>query len=221
MRGSEGCRITKWEPNKRLGFTWNAPPSFGPLRQQHTEVFINFDSTGPLTSTITLGHVGWKEGEEWDKLYDYFELAWNHVMEKLQLMLILEYGEKLQWMAGSWEMEGKAGVFEKWDNTDPFKMQGSSFQISGSDTTLLENLAIEILPTGVRYMADVQSGSQKDQGPVYFDLVELTGGSVRFRNADHDYPQEISYQLTREGLVATLSLLDGKKATEIRFTRVN
>ncbi len=79
-KGSEDCKILSYLPNRMLSFEWNAPPSFGDLRGIHTHVVLFFDVVNPRQTKVTLSHLGWGSGEEWDKLYDYFDNAWGRVL---------------------------------------------------------------------------------------------------------------------------------------------
>lgn len=80
-RGSERCRILSYLPNQMLSFEWNAPPDFGDLRNQHTHVVILFDQPQEGRVRLRLSHLGWGSGEDWDKLYDYFDRAWTMVLQ--------------------------------------------------------------------------------------------------------------------------------------------
>jgi len=80
MRGSEGCRILSFLPKAMLSFEWSAPPSFGELRKQHTQVILQFDEASVGLVKVTFAQLGWGKGEEWDKLYDYFDHAWSSVL---------------------------------------------------------------------------------------------------------------------------------------------
>ncbi|MEW5922536.1 MAG: SRPBCC domain-containing protein [Candidatus Zixiibacteriota bacterium] len=84
LRGSEGCRILSFLPKQMLSFEWNAPPDFGPLRRQHTQVILQFDPVGTDSVKVTLTQFGWGIGPEWDRLYDYFNRAWGYVLENLR-----------------------------------------------------------------------------------------------------------------------------------------
>jgi len=96
-RGSEGCRILSWLPEEMLSFEWNAPPSFGELRDKRTRVIVQLTETGPKQTRVALTHVGWGESEDWDRLFDYFDRAWGHVLENLKARF--EKGP-LKWQAG-------------------------------------------------------------------------------------------------------------------------
>lgn len=80
QRGSEGCRILSYLPETMLSFEWNAPPSFGELRYQHTRVVILFTESPEGKIKLHLSHLGWGQGEQWDELYAYFDRAWDYVL---------------------------------------------------------------------------------------------------------------------------------------------
>ncbi len=82
LQGGEGNTIQSWEPNCFLAFTWNAPPTFGPLRDERTWVRIELSDTSDGTR-VELIHYGWREGEDWQAVIAYFENAWDHVMRAL------------------------------------------------------------------------------------------------------------------------------------------
>ena len=84
QRGSEGCRILSYLPKKMLSFEWNAPPDFGPLRKQHTQIILQFQQIDSIRTKIILIQHGWGVGEDWDRLYDYFDRAWSYVLDNLK-----------------------------------------------------------------------------------------------------------------------------------------
>lgn len=80
QRGSEGCRILSYLPMTMLSFEWNAPPSFGDLRYQHTRVVILFTESPEGKVKLSLSHLGWGQGETWNELHEYFDRAWDYVL---------------------------------------------------------------------------------------------------------------------------------------------
>ncbi len=80
-QGSEGCTVQAWIPERLLAFTWNAPPQFPNVRTQHALVVVEMSEVGKGLVRITLTHLGFGEGDEWDGVYDYFASAWPHVMD--------------------------------------------------------------------------------------------------------------------------------------------
>jgi len=84
LRGSEDCRILSYVPMKMLAFEWNAPPSFGNLRYRRTQVIVRFDSHAGDVVKVSFAQLGWGTGEEWDRLFDYFDRAWGYVLGNLK-----------------------------------------------------------------------------------------------------------------------------------------
>lgn len=84
MKGADGMRIIAFQDRKMLIFTWNAPPSLPEARKQRTVVIVRFISRGDVLTDVTLHHIGWGEGGEWDKAYDYFVRAWPSVLKNLK-----------------------------------------------------------------------------------------------------------------------------------------
>ncbi len=83
QRGGEGLRILSYLPKEMLSFEWNAPPQFGKLRGVKTWVVLQFQQTGIGRTSVTLTHCGWGEGEEWNQVYEYFDSAWDRVLDNL------------------------------------------------------------------------------------------------------------------------------------------
>jgi uncharacterized protein YndB with AHSA1/START domain len=84
-RGSEGMKILSFLPIEMLSFDWNAPPQYPSVRRsQHTWVVVQFYPIKPNQTRVRLTHIGWKEGEEWDKVYRYFRRAWDVVLARLE-----------------------------------------------------------------------------------------------------------------------------------------
>ncbi len=82
-RGSEDCRVLSFLPQQMLSFEWNAPPSFGDLRDQRTQVVIYLSSTADGHTKLQFNQLGWGVGDQWDELYDYFDRAWSAVLGAL------------------------------------------------------------------------------------------------------------------------------------------
>jgi uncharacterized protein YndB with AHSA1/START domain len=76
-RGGDGLRVVVFEPNKRLAFTWNAPPDQSYVRAQRTIVYVDLEPVAGDKTRLTFTHRGWGRGPEWDRAYDYFDNAWR------------------------------------------------------------------------------------------------------------------------------------------------
>lgn len=84
MKGADDMRILAFQDKKMLSFTWNAPPSLPEARKQRTIVIVRFISRGEALTDVTLHHVGWGDGGEWDKAHDYFVKSWPNVLKNLK-----------------------------------------------------------------------------------------------------------------------------------------
>jgi len=82
-QGGEGLRILSYLPEEMLSFEWNAPPEFPTVRAQKTWVVVQLGDT-PAQTKVQLTHLGWEEGAEWNRVFDYFQQAWNIVLRRLQ-----------------------------------------------------------------------------------------------------------------------------------------
>jgi uncharacterized protein YndB with AHSA1/START domain len=84
MKGADNMRFLAVQPQKMISYTWNAPPSLPEARQQRTVVIVRFAPAGEGQTQVTLTHLGWGDGGEWDKAYQYFDRAWGSVLGNLQ-----------------------------------------------------------------------------------------------------------------------------------------
>ena len=82
-QGGEGLRVLSYLPEEMLSFEWNAPPRFPNVRGERTWVVVQFKPEQEGSTRVTLTHLGWKEGEEWDQVFDYFLRAWDIVLGRL------------------------------------------------------------------------------------------------------------------------------------------
>lgn len=105
-RGADDMRILGIQENKMVSFTWNAPPSFPEARKQRTTVIVRFTPEGKSHTKVTLHQVGWGEGGEWDKAYDYFSKAWPYVLGNLKDRF--EWGP-IDWAAHSQRVKAEQG----------------------------------------------------------------------------------------------------------------
>ena len=83
-KGADDMKFLALQTNKMISFTWNAPPFLPEARKQRTVVIVRFTERGTQLTDVTLTHIGWGEGGEWDKTYDYFAKAWPTVLKNLK-----------------------------------------------------------------------------------------------------------------------------------------
>lgn len=93
---------------------------------------------------------------------------------------------------GTWVMKTKKGYFaERREKKNATTLQNRAFKISGTDTTILEQVELIQTADHIHYISTVkdQNGSQ----PVLFRLIEAKDDRFIFVNPDHDFPQRIIY----------------------------
>jgi len=84
LRGSEGCRILSYVPYRMLSFTWGAPPDFPVARREIAQwVVLNFEPFAEGRTKVKLTELGFKDGEEGEGVYRYFDRAWEVVLRRL------------------------------------------------------------------------------------------------------------------------------------------
>ncbi len=85
-KGSEGCTIVSFVPKSSLAFTWNSPPHFIEARKSShkTIVEIKLSPVSEDKTEISLTHSNWPDDFSWEEVYDYFEFAWEIVLNNLE-----------------------------------------------------------------------------------------------------------------------------------------
>jgi hypothetical protein len=63
-----------------LSFTWDAPPNFPEIRKQRTSVVVRLVRLDQNKTRLLFSQSGWGEGEDWNKVRDYFVSAWGDVV---------------------------------------------------------------------------------------------------------------------------------------------
>jgi len=97
----------------------------------------------------------------------------------------------LSWLAGSWKMADQ-DIYEVWTKDGNTRMQGTSFAIEAGDTSILEQMSMEIKDGQGVFMAAVPD--QNEGRPVVFTLVGCVAGKLLFENPSHDFPNRIAYE---------------------------
>lgn len=85
-RGSEGCKVISYLPKEMISFSWNAPPKFPDIRngEYHTWVVVNLTPLKDNQTKVRINHLGWPQGEDWNQVYEYFDKAWDLVLDELE-----------------------------------------------------------------------------------------------------------------------------------------
>jgi hypothetical protein len=122
---------------------------------------------------------------------------------------------KLAWIVGTWERtDGDKTTVEHWLPHAGTTMMGVSHTYDSKRTHFFEFMRIATHGGRIAYI--VQPGGDP---PVLFRAVKVTDEEAVFENPEHDHPQRIRYVKTEQGMTATISLLDGSRATEFAFER--
>jgi uncharacterized protein YndB with AHSA1/START domain len=83
-KGSEGCKILSYVPERMLSFSWGAPPQFEQSRAEMAQwVVIFMDPVGETRTLVRVLEFGWKDTDEGEQVYRYFDRAWNGVLGSL------------------------------------------------------------------------------------------------------------------------------------------
>ena len=92
VRGSEGSRVLAFLPAEMLAFDWTFPQDIPNLRlgRAKTQGVIFFDDLGEHGVRVRLAQHGWQEGQDWDAGWDYFDRAWDAVLDLLKQSLEVE-----------------------------------------------------------------------------------------------------------------------------------
>ncbi len=85
QRGSEDCKVLSLLPKRYFSFSWNAPPQFKDVRNSSykTWVVVEFKAISSEQTEIVLSHLGWPQDETWNPVFDYFNNAWDFVLNSL------------------------------------------------------------------------------------------------------------------------------------------
>lgn len=83
-KGADDMRFLALQPKRMLSFDWNAPPHLAEARAQRTVVIVRFEPLGERSTRVSLHHVGWGDGGQWDQAFTYFDRAWGTVLGGLK-----------------------------------------------------------------------------------------------------------------------------------------
>lgn len=126
---------------------------------------------------------------------------------------------KLAFMVGCWKSADGVNL-EVWSPPEGGIMFGYATTTKAGQLTTWEQSRIDIRPG-----RSIYSASPEGQRPTVFteaapDPLALVGpNQVSFVNPDHDYPQRITYRGTKDGLAATISLMDGARPVSYAWAR--
>lgn len=82
--GTKGLKILSYAPEEMISFQWNAPPEMPEVRNGGTWVVVQMRPEGTDRTRVTITHLGWKEGPEWDRAFVHFTQGWGELMNRLE-----------------------------------------------------------------------------------------------------------------------------------------
>lgn len=82
--GTRGLKILSYAPEEMISFQWNAPPQFPEVRNGGTWVVVEMHPIDAYRTHVTITHLGWKSGAEWDRAYAHFQRGWSELMSRLE-----------------------------------------------------------------------------------------------------------------------------------------
>lgn len=84
-----GCKITAFELNRLLCFTWKGPAQYADVMNTAdplTHVCVTFFQINENETEIHLVHSGWGESDKWEQALLWFERVWNQSFNFLEKM---------------------------------------------------------------------------------------------------------------------------------------
>jgi len=124
---------------------------------------------------------------------------------------------------GSWQMKTKKGILgERWKQVSENDMRSQGFKISGTDTTMLETVSLIQKGGNIYYISTVKDENEGKSVP--FKLTKSTNNQFVFSNPEHDFPQQIGYEIVaKDSLHAWIDgQYNGKYARQdFYYKRVN
>lgn len=219
-QGNEGCVITRYNRPEQLAFQWIAPPKFAEERKTKMEVFLQLESPQPSWTKITLAHIGWQEGGQWEEVYAYFERAWPYVLNNFKQVAYKERFAPLLFLEGTWQNVDDPRQYEAW-HFDAVQMTGKSYAVSGGDTTIQEQMTLSAQGASFYFEPVIQAAPAEEETP--FEITTTEADAFTATRAGDDFPRKIRYSRKGQKLTVTLSgTRNGQETTMVlRFKKVN
>ena len=82
--GGNGNQILSYIPKRMLSFSWNAPISQPQSRVMRTWVVVELTPQAGNQTHVKLTHLGFGPEPHWVETRDYFEGAWEHVLNQME-----------------------------------------------------------------------------------------------------------------------------------------
>jgi hypothetical protein len=122
--------------------------------------------------------------------------------------------KKLKPILGGWQRDKNTGnTHEFWVKQNDSTLLGKSYNIKGTDTTMLETVVLQLRQQKISFVAT--AADQNNNQPISFTLISSKNNTFIFENKTHDFPTQITYQfLPERKLRASINgIMDGKPVT--------
>lgn len=83
-QGTKGLKILSYLPQEMISFQWNAPPDMPTVRNGGTWVAMQMSPIDATHTKVALTHLGFQDGEEWERAFLFFTGAWNIVLKRFE-----------------------------------------------------------------------------------------------------------------------------------------
>jgi hypothetical protein len=98
-----------------------------------------------------------------------------------------------QLTGGVWKMKTTKGfICESWKKTGANELTGSSYRITGKDTSVTER--VQLIKKGNEIFYNPTVTGENNGKPIPFKLTWASKSTYLFTNPEHDYPQVVAYQ---------------------------
>ncbi|MEW5742294.1 MAG: DUF6265 family protein [Myxococcota bacterium] len=227
QRGSEGCTVVSVEPQKRLVFTWNFPPSIPTLRERKAQTTVTVDLAPEGKGTrVRLTASGWKDGDDWHAGHAYFDKAWTTVLARLERSfrrgpIDWKYGWKpvspvaLDFLEGTWRgKDGDADVEETWvadsGGLGLLSRVTRDGRVTFSETAEVGVDGEEVIMALRLFGPGLVDAKQSKGGPLLFVLEAVDAKSATFLRPGAE--EVIQYTLEGDTLTGTFSAKGQERA---------
>jgi uncharacterized protein YndB with AHSA1/START domain len=235
-KGSEGCQILSYVPDRMVSYSWNSPPTIPGARERRSWAVVEFVPIGSNQTRVRLTHTGFGQGEAWDETHAYFVRAWPMFVGAVKASFgELKAGgiDRLAFMAGHWRGEAPGGgvVEAGWTGGLDGAMLGLFRWHTGTGSPLFyELLTISNEISGERtgvaldirhFNPDLSIWDSEAGGPTRLVLAEVDDRRALFvRRDDTTGVDSIEYRLENDTLIGTVKQPGDDTPLVLRMTRV-
>jgi hypothetical protein len=132
----------------------------------------------------------------------------------------------LHWLKGCWRTSGDGPVItEVWSAPPMPAMIGYSYTVGEGETQGWEAMRIEMIDGAPVFIGMPSGGAgvrfRMYESGLYIGDSPRGGVGMTFVNAEHDYPQRISYARYGSDLTAMISRIDGSDPITFEYRRIS